>query len=156
MAFQLEIAFVGDIVDFESTTTGFACELFAIVGAEIGREYEGVRMIETQQVGERTVHFVRDEEVVDPEGLFRECIGKWMVDNGDARAAIEQNAGSEGRKCGAPCEGIATFDMAQRREGKKDGRCVVSFPTVEGSGAQRGMGAEGIGAEHVGAAVATK
>lgn len=93
MAFQLEIAFVGDIVDFESMTTGFACELFAIVGAEIGREYEGVRMIETQQVGERTVHFVRDEEVVDAEGLFRECIGKWMVDNGDARAAIEQNAG---------------------------------------------------------------
>ena len=41
MAFQLEIAFVGDIVDFESTTTGFACELFAVVGAEIGREYEG-------------------------------------------------------------------------------------------------------------------
>ena len=41
MAFQLEIAFVGDIVDFESTTTGFACELLAVVGAEIGREYEG-------------------------------------------------------------------------------------------------------------------
>ena len=43
-------------------------------------------MIETQQVGEGAVHFVRDEEVVDAEGLFRECIGKWMVDNGDARA----------------------------------------------------------------------
>ena len=75
------------------------------------------------------MHFVCDEEVVDAEGLFRECIGKWMVDNGDARAAIEQNAGSEGRKCGAPCEGIATLDMAQRREGKKDGEmCCEGYP----------------------------
>mgnify|MGYP001744405533 CR=1 FL=1 len=156
MAFQLEIAFVGDIVDFESTTTGFACELFAVVGAEIGREYEGVRMIETQQVGEGAVHFVRDEEVVDAEGLFRECIGKWMVDNGDARAAVEENAGGEGRKCGAPCEGIATFDLPQGCDGQQDGRLVEGFPMVEGCGAQRGMGAERIGAEYVGAAVATK
>ena len=78
-------------------------------------------MIETQQVGERTVHFVRDEEVVDAEGLFWECIGKWMVDNGDARAAIEQNAGSEGRKCGAPCEGIATSIWRSGARGRKMG-----------------------------------
>ena len=156
MAFQLEIAFFGDVVEVESTTTGFACEVFAIVGAEIGREYEGVRMIETQQVGEGTVPFVRDEEVVDAEGLFRACIGKWMVDNGDARAAIEQNAGSEGRKTGAPCECVATFDLPQGCDGQQDGRLVEGFPMVEGCGAQRGTGAEGIGAEHVGAAVATK
>ena len=42
------------------------------------------------------MYFVRDEEVVDAEGLFRERMGEWMVDNGDARAALEQNAGSEG------------------------------------------------------------
>lgn len=148
--------FFGDVVDFELAMTGFACELFAVVGTEIGRKHEGVRTIETQEVGEGTMHLASDEEIVDAKRFFRERMGEGMIDDGHAQTIVEENAGSEGGKTGAPCEGIATLDMAQRREGKKGGRCVVGFPMVEGCGAQRGTGAEGIGAEHVGAAVATK
>ena len=116
MACQLEIPFFSDVIDFELTTTGFVLEVFAVVGAEIGREQESVRTIETQQMRERTMHFASDEKIVDAKRLLGERMGERMVYDGHAYSAIEEYAGCKGVEAGAPREGIATFDVAQGRE----------------------------------------
>ena len=39
-----------------------------------------------------------------------------MVYDGHAYSAIEEYAGCKGVEAGVPCEGVATFDVAQGRE----------------------------------------
>lgn len=60
--------------------------------------------------------FAGDEEIVDVQGLFREGMGERMVYDGHAYSAIEEYAGCKGVEAGVPCEGVATFDVAQGRE----------------------------------------
>ena len=63
------------------------------------------------------MHFASDEKIVDAKRFFGERMGERVVYDGHAYSAIEEYAGCKGVEAGAPHEGVATFDVAQGREG---------------------------------------
>jgi len=66
--FQLEKASFGDVIEREVMTAGVVRVESAIVGTQIGREEEGVRVIVAKQMGGGTMHLAGDEQEGDREG----------------------------------------------------------------------------------------
>lgn len=151
--FQLEKASFGDVIEREVVTAGVVRVESAIVGTQIGREEEGVRVIVAKQMGGGTMHLAGDEQEVDGKGGGGVGVGEGMVDHGDAAPMVEQHARGEGGTLCAATEKGAACGVAQGGKGEKEGPEPAGFPIVERGGAQGDAGADRIGAEQEGGAV---